>query len=104
MVVVEPGGFKTKFGANIQWASGGVAPYESWTQGFRALREKIATGKGKSPQPVVDRVVRMASTSTPSLRQRVGTDAVLTAWFQWLVPEAIRVFLFRRVLKKMLSK
>lgn len=104
VVVVEPGGFRTKFGANIQWSSVETPVYKRWTENFRALRDKIASGKGKSPKPVVERVVRMASASRPGLRQRVGNDAVLTGWFQKIVPEAIRVFMFRRAFKKMFNR
>ena len=103
VVVVEPGGFRTKFGANIQWATGDAKVYQGWTHGYQALRAKISSGKGKSPRPVVDRIIRAAGASKPALRQRVGQDAVMTALFQFLVPESLRIFLFRRVFPKLLS-
>ncbi|MEC9466855.1 MAG: hypothetical protein VX834_13775, partial [Myxococcota bacterium] len=71
--------------------------------GYQALRAKISSGKGKSPRPVVDRIIRAAGASKPALRQRVGQDAVMTALFQFLVPESLRIFLFRRVFPKLLS-
>ena len=104
VVVVEPGGFKTKFGSNIQWCEGDEPAYRAWTTGFRAMRERMASGNGKSPEPVIQRVVRVANARAPGLRQRVGTDAVMTVWFQKLVPEFVRIFLFRRMFPRLFSK
>ena len=45
--VVEPGGFRTKFGQNVQWAQHDVGAYRTWTDGYRALNRRLSEVKVK---------------------------------------------------------
>jgi NAD(P)-dependent dehydrogenase (short-subunit alcohol dehydrogenase family) len=47
--VVEPGGFRTKFGKNVQWGSEDVSAYRTWTEGYQSLNQRLSAGEGKAP-------------------------------------------------------
>ena len=95
--VVEPGGFRTKFGQNVQWGSDDVGAYRTWTRGYRQLNQKLSKGEGKSPTPVVKRIMQLARGDSFSLRHRIGKDSIMSAILKWLVPERIRLVVLGRM-------
>ena len=102
--VVEPGGFRTKFGKNVQWGTHDVGAYHTWTQGYRALHQKMSEGEGKSPTPVVKRIMQLARGESLSLRHRIGKDSIMSAILNWLVPERIRLVVLGRMFKGLFTR
>lgn len=91
LALVEPGGFRTRFGRNIVWGEesppiGSVAARQLGA--FRRLRATLLAHPGKDPETVVDAVVRLAEMTRMPLRTRVGSDAKLLHGLARLLPEA----------------
>ncbi len=101
VAVVEPGGFRTNFGSNIQWGAGSVDAYRSWTEGYRALQGRLSSGEGRAPAPVVRRIVALASASKVPLRSRVGADSVMSGWMIRLLPEGLRLRVLGRMFQRL---
>jgi NAD(P)-dependent dehydrogenase (short-subunit alcohol dehydrogenase family) len=101
VAVVEPGGFRTNFGSNIQWGAQPAVAYQSWTEGYHALQKKLAGGKGRSPQPVIKRILTLASASSVPLRSPVGSDSIMARWLIGLLPVGVRMAMFRRMFKRL---
>ena len=95
--VVEPGGFRTKFGKNVQWGSEDVSAYRTWTEGYQSLNQRLSAGEGKAPTPVVKRIMKLARGGRLSLRHRVGIDSIISAILKGLVPERIRLVVLGRM-------
>ena len=74
--IVEPGGRRTNFGDNVEWAEGASDTYREVTAAYRGLLDKVRGRRGKrSAESVVDALVRLAEARRVPLRTRVGGDA-----------------------------
>ena len=100
VAVVEPGGYRTNFGSNIQWGAKSVEAYRNWTEGYRALQSRLTSGEGRAPEPVVRRIVALASASKVPLRSRVGADSVMSGWMIRILPEALRLRILGRMFQR----
>jgi len=99
--VVEPGGFRTGFISNGQWAENDIGDYQVQTEGLHKLQTKLSSGQGKDPGPVISRIVSLASSDKGSFRNRVGRDAWVSQVFHKILPDGIRLqfmgLMFRRM-------
>ena len=102
--VVEPGGFRTQFGKNVQWAQHDVGAYRTWTDGYRALNRRLSEGEGKAPTPVIARIMELARGERLTLRHRIGKDSIISAILNWLVPEPIRLVVLGRMFKGLFAR
>ena len=102
--VVEPGGFRTKFGKNVQWGAEDVGAYRTWTDGYQQLNQKLSQGEGKSPTPVVKKIMHLAKGESRSLRHRIGKDSIMSAILRWLVPERIRLVVLSRMFHGLVAR
>jgi len=102
--VVEPGGFRTQFGSNIQWGSADVGAYRTWTQAYHRLRGRLSQGEGKPPTPVVNQIMKIASGKSTALRYRVGIDSVFSGILKRLIPERLRLFFLGRMFQRFFSR
>ncbi len=78
VVLVEPGGFETEFGANRILARrfGEGSPYASLEQKFNASSSKLpGADQRESAQRVADVIVESAKSEAPKRRYLVGQDA-----------------------------
>ena len=78
VVLVEPGGFETEFGANRILARrfGEGSPYAELEQRFAASGSKLpGAGQQQSAQQVADVIVDAAKSDAPKRRYLVGQDA-----------------------------
>jgi len=76
--LLEPGGHRTRFGANIAWAKrfdDPASPYHRQSQGYFAFRQKLGAGKGTGTEGVTRALLRLASAGRMPPRVRVGSDA-----------------------------
>ena len=78
VVVVEPGGFETEFGANRILARrfNEGSPYATFEQRFNAAASRLpGAGERESAQKVADVIVEAARSDAPKRRYLVGQDA-----------------------------
>lgn len=98
--IVEPGGRRTRFGDNVEWAEGSSEVYREVTAGYRALLDKVRGRRGKrSAEAVVSALVRLAEARTVPLRTRVGGDAAAMTVAE-LLPERARTRLFGAMFRR----
>lgn len=87
---VEPGGFRTRFNANICWGEGSRrddSPYAAQTAGYQRMRERMMKRRGTPPEVVVEVMARLAEARSIPRRVRVGKDAQAMALLEALLPD-----------------
>lgn len=114
VILIEPGGHRTDFGKNIQWASkpasaaaeeqSAEAPYRKQTQNFQNLFQRLMSGTGTSPEPVARRIVYMVENRSKRLHVPLGTDAITQSWAIRFLPQSIRLWIFGREFRKLFLK
>ena len=99
--IVEPGGRRTRFGDNVEWAAGSAEPYREVTSSYRRLLDRVRGRGGKrSAESVVTALVRLAEAKTVPLRTRVGGDAAAMSLAESLLPERARTRLFGAMFRR----
>ncbi|HEY8141476.1 MAG TPA: SDR family oxidoreductase [Kofleriaceae bacterium] len=99
--IVEPGGRRTRFGDNVEWAAGSTEPYREVTASYRRLLDRVRGRGGKrSGEAVVTALVRLAEAKTVPLRTRVGGDAAAMSLAESLLPERTRTRLFGAMFRR----
>lgn len=101
VTLVEPGGFRTQFGANARWPEARIEAYAEQRASMVAFRERTAARRGKPPDAVVRAVSKLVDSEANPIRIRVGGDArALWLLRKWL-PERIGDRLMSRVFDKL---
>ena len=94
VALVAPGGFRTRFAANMKWGEHAPEP-GSFEAGqlaaYRAMQARMLESEGRNPAPVIDAIGRLAEMTLMPLRTRVGGDARAVALMKRCLPE--RLFL-----------
>lgn len=106
IALVEPGGHRTRFGANLRWGEGLHALHDAEEQqlrGYRAMLARRLAQPGKSESAVVDAVVRLLASTRMPLRTRIGGDAKALHWIKRLLPEAWAQRLLQAQTRRMLQ-
>ena len=99
--IVEPGGRRTNFGDNVEWAEGASESYREVTAAYRGLLDRVRGRRGKrSAESVVDALVRLAEARRVPLRTRVGGDAAAMNVAGALLPERTRTRLFGAMFRR----
>ena len=99
--LIEPGGYRTKFGTSSVWGQTPVSLYEVQTKNYHELRHKMMTRKNyQDPQDLAKGVATLSRRSSLPLRMPFGKDAVLTATMRKIMPETI----LHRMTHKMFNK
>lgn len=106
--LVEPGGFRTGFARNIQWADNGVdknasSVYQDQIRGFRALLNKKLERPGSNPKKVADTVFELCNKDAVPLRMRVGADTQMLYYMRRSMPQKVSDLILHKVSKKMLE-
>ena len=101
--IVQPGGRKTSFGANTEWARGASEAFAAVTARYRQLVERTRDrGGGRSGDAVSRALVRLAEARRVPLRTRHGADAAALRAAD-ILPESARTRLFGAVWRRTLS-
>ncbi len=100
---VEPGGFRTGFADNSQWGNKNNEAYMERTSRFHQLQNKLGTGKGKDPSPVVERVLTLANGGNGTLRNHVGRDAWVSNVIQKALPNEVRLKVMSLLFKRLFN-
>ena len=98
---VEPGGFRTGFADNSQWGDDNNEAYMEQTSRFHQLQNKLGTGKGNDPSPVIERVLSLANGGNGTLRNHVGRDAWVSNVIQKALPNEVRLKVMGLVFKRL---
>jgi len=77
VVIIEPGGFETAFGANVLTTPGfdETSPYAPVAARFDAAMAGFRSGPPQDPQEVADLILAAALAPDPKLRHLAGNDA-----------------------------
>lgn len=109
VALVEPGGFRTRFASNMDWASTpsteSTTPlYDKHIKGYQKFLKKVSTqGKGSDPGKVSKVVLKLANQKNIPLRTRVGNDSQLLYYLRRLLPQTVMAQLLKRVSLKILE-
>lgn len=99
--IVEPGGRKTRFAANAEWAAGDSEVYREATAAYRGLLDRVRGRRGeRSGQAVAAALVRLAEAKTVPLRTGIGGDAAAMRVAAALLPEGARARLFAAAFRR----
>jgi NAD(P)-dependent dehydrogenase (short-subunit alcohol dehydrogenase family) len=106
VALVEPGGFRTSFGRNMQWGSqpvpaGGIEAGQ--LAGYRAMRERLLARPGRDPAAVVDAIVALARAPVMPFRTRVGADARLLHRVKRWLPERLALALIGSLFRRRMT-
>lgn len=105
VAAVVPGGHRTRFMPNMVWGSRvpDADSVETRQLGaYRAWQQRLAGQPGRSPDPVVQAVVRLAEMPRMPRRVYVGRDARLARGLLQLLPASWADALFSAALRKQL--
>lgn len=106
--LVEPGGFRTQFAKNIEWAKERVDQrssdvYEKQMRGYRALLTKKLERPGSNPKKVADAVFDLAGKNSMPLRLRVGSDTQALYYMRRSLPQKMTDLILLNVSKKLME-
>ncbi len=92
VALVAPGGFRTRFAANMDWGARAAQPgsIEAWQlTAYRAMQTRMLESEGRDPAPVIDVIIRLTEMARMPLRTRVGVDARALQLLQHCLPESL---------------
>lgn len=101
--IVEPGGFRTRFGDNIviqENVSVADPVYALQSKGIMNFRRKLNKGKTGKAEDLANCVSRLAQSKKMPLRAQVGYDAKLAFWLKRLLPSVVFEFIIRKLARK----
>ncbi len=106
--LVEPGGFRTQFAKNIEWAKERVDQrssdvYEKQMRGYRAFLTKKLERPGSNPKKVADAVFDLAGKNSMPLRVRVGSDTQALYYMRRSLPQKMTDLILLNVSKKLME-
>lgn len=106
--LVEPGGFRTQFAKNIEWAKERVDNrssdvYEKQMRGYRAMLTKKLERPGSNPRKVADAVFNLANRNSMPLRFRVGSDTQALYYMRRSLPQKVTDLILLNVSKKLMQ-
>lgn len=105
VAMVVPGGHRTRFMPNMVWGTGvpDADSVETRQLGaYRAWQQRLAGQPGRSPDPVVQAVARLAESPRMPWRVYVGRDARLARGLMQVLPRSWAETLFSAALCKQL--
>lgn len=92
VALVAPGGFRTRFAANMEWGARAAEPGSIEAEqlvAYRAMQAHMLESEGRDPAQVVDVIIRLAEMTRMPLRTRVGGDARALRFLQRCLPESL---------------
>ena len=93
--LVEPGFFRTSLHESTQHGAMRIDDYATMRQALETALDR-AISEGDDPRKVAEAIVRIAESTSPRLRYRVGSDANWVPRLKAALPERV----FRRALRK----
>ncbi len=90
--IIEPGGFRTRFGQNTKWGSLShdlKSPYYLQSENYKLFKQALGSRKGNDPAKVAKLIVKIAKQEKIRLRYRAGSDATSTYFLRKLLPETV---------------
>jgi NAD(P)-dependent dehydrogenase (short-subunit alcohol dehydrogenase family) len=103
VALVEPGGFRTRFGGAVRWGAQSFSEsvYREETDGYLSLRNRLSARENPpDPARVSERIFRLAEARKMPLRTVIGRDAGGLSWLRRLLPESLYLHLIRVLFRK----
>lgn len=106
--LIEPGGYRTKFGSSSMWGTKNEKMFELQTQNYQTLRNKLMTKKSyQDPADLATGVRQLSLRSSLPLRVPFGKDAKMTAFLRKFIPGGVlhrmSHMMFNKIFMKNLS-
>lgn len=104
--LVEPGGFRTKFGDNMKWPAEttmGNQKYQKQMEGYRARLKQRGAKPGNDPLRVAKVVAGLARSPSMPLRVRVGDDTRAIYYLRRALPQRVADRVLRGISRKFLE-
>lgn len=92
VTLVEPAGYRTRFGDNVVWGETSFEPTSAYTQqsgNYRRFKQSLTSGKGHAPDTVVQAIVRMAEARRMPMRFRIGAGSHMVYVLRKLLPQRL---------------
>lgn len=106
LVTVVPGGFRTRFMANMVWGTRVAKPGTTEARqldGYRAFQQRLASRPGRDPDALVQAVVQLTERVRLPSRVRVGSDARSVHQLLRMLPTSWADALLTRVLRRQMQ-
>jgi NAD(P)-dependent dehydrogenase (short-subunit alcohol dehydrogenase family) len=103
--LVEPGGYRTNFGANLRWSDPGPASvYKTQFANYQDLRRKISQRKPQQPSEVSEGVLRLSLLAKLPMRAVFGKDGRVSHVLKRCLPSGLYFALMDVVFRKLFLK
>ena len=103
--LIEPGGYRTKFGTSTIWGIQKQEMYELQTQNYRTLMNKMMTKKNyQDPADLAVGVWNLSNKFSLPLRVPFGKDANATAFLRKFIPASLLHFMSHKMFNKIFLK
>ena len=103
--LIEPGGYRTKFGTSTIWGIQKQEMYELQTQNYRTLMNKMMTKKNyQDPADLAVGVWNLSNKFSLPLRVPFGKDANATAFLRKFIPASLLHFMSHKIFNKIFLK
>lgn len=106
--LVEPGGFRTQFAKNIEWAKESAETesskiYEKQMRGYRTFLNKKLERPGSNPKKVANAVFDLSCKQSIPLRLRVGTDTQALYYMRRSLPQRVSDLILQSASRKLME-
>jgi short-subunit dehydrogenase len=103
--LIEPGGYRTKFGTSSVWGSQGKKTYELQTKNYQMIMNKMQTRKNfQTPESLATGLYKLSVKKNLPLRVPFGKDAVFTSTMKSFIPASVMHMMTHKVLGKIFLK
>jgi len=106
--LIEPGAYRTQFGAKMLWGSQSEnpqSPYALQTHNYRKLQKKFITKDNpQNPMEVAEKILKLSMKKNLPMRFRSGNDVRASYWVKRLTPSQTFHKMSQRLYKKILLR
>ena len=105
--IIEPGGFRTRFGNNVKWgalSNKSESVFFKQTQNYKDFKDGLSIRKPKDPKKVAQIILNLAERRKISLRYRIGSDSQISYFLKRLLPEDVYEPLLSTIYKNLLLR
>ena len=103
--LIQPGGYRTKFGSSAVWGKSSKALYKTQTDNYQILRNKMMTKKNfQDPNDLAHGVYKLTLKKNLPLRVPFGKDAKMTSIIKKFMPASILHSITHKMFNKLFMK
>lgn len=96
--LIEPGGYGTKFGINLEWGKAS-ANYQNQVQNYKDLRQRLSQKRRQDPREVAEGILFLSQNKRLPMRKVFGSDGKVSYFLRRFLPSIIYFRLMDLVFK-----